>query len=199
MKTLLLILSVATLAACSTAYKSGQTPDDVYFSKPKVVVESTTKYEKPVETYEDRSLRMAIHDPRWRNLDYRYDYDCSYNPYSYGYNYGYYYNPYYYPYPVYANSVKFINPKNTTIRTANLGAYTNTITTNSYTKGSNTPKVIKIRNYNNNNSEPTRTYNDNNSNNNTRTYSPSTPSSSSGSTSPSPAQSSTNTRPNRGG
>lgn len=200
MKTLLLICSIALFASCSTAYKSGQTPDDVYFSKPKVVVDETARYEKHVDSYEDRQIRMAIYDQRWRTLDYNYDYDCRYNPYNYGYNYGYYYNPYYYPYPVYAGGVKFVNPKNTTIRKANLGGYNNTVTTYSPTKGAGTVRSTTIRRYNNSNTQSTnyetRSYE-------TRTYSPSTPSSSgsssSSSSTPSQSSGSSVSRPGRGG
>jgi hypothetical protein len=207
MKTLLLILSITTLASCSTAYKSGQTPDDLYYSKSKVFVEkeSENRYERTEDyTSQDRQIRMAINDRRWRNLDYDYDYDCRYSPYAYGYNYGYYYNPFYYPYPVYSGGVKYVNPKNTTIRTANLGAYSNTVTTYTPTKAYGTVKTIAIRGYNNTNTRSTR-----NSNNEvrtyteprseTRTYSPS-PSNSNGSSSSSPSSSgSTVTRPSRGG
>jgi hypothetical protein len=165
MKTLLLILSIAFFASCSTAYKSGQTPDDVYYSKSKVVVNSEDRYEKEVYRYDDRQIRMSAYDPRWRNLDYDYDYDWRYNPYAYGYNYGYYYNPYYYAYPVYACGTTFVNPKNTTIRKANLAAYNNTVTTYTPTKGSGTVRTVNTRRYNNTNYEPSR-----NTNNETRTY-----------------------------
>ncbi len=210
MKTLILILSIAILASCSTAYKSGQTPDDLYYSKSKVIVqnESENRYERREDyTSQDRQIRMAINDRRWRNLDYDYDYDCRYSPYAYGYNYGYYYNPFYYPYPVYSGGVKYVNPKNTTIRTANLGAYGNTVTTYTPTKGYGTVKTVTIRGYNNTNARNTRS-----SNNEVRTYSeprsetrtysptPSNNSSSSGSSSSTPSSSgSTVTRPSRGG
>ena len=32
-KTLLVVLSVAAFSSCSTAYKAGQTPDDVYYGR----------------------------------------------------------------------------------------------------------------------------------------------------------------------
>ncbi len=197
MKTLLLILSIALFASCSTAYKSGQTPDDVYFSKPKVVVEETDRYEKRVDSYEDRQIRMAIYDQRWRTLDYSYDYDCRYSPYNYGYSYGYYYNPFYYPYPVYAGGIKFVNPKNTTIRKANLGGYNNTVTTYTPSKGSGTVRTTTIRRYNNSNTQ--------NSNNEprsyeTRTYNPPAQSGgNTGSSTPAPSTGTSVSRPGRGG
>jgi hypothetical protein len=199
MKTLLLILSIATLASCSTAYKSGQTPDDVYYAKSKVIVDEDNRYEKHVDNYDDRQIRMAIHDSRWRTLDNNYDYNCQYSPYNYGYNYGYYYNPYYYPYPVYAGGVKYINPKNTTIRKANLGTYNNTVTTYAPTKAAGTVKTYTTRRYNNtntqnNNSEPrsyeTRTYNPPAQNNSSNTNSSSTPA---------PSTGTSVARPSRGG
>jgi hypothetical protein len=210
MKTLLLILSIAALASCSTAYKSGQTPDDLYYSKSKVIVEkeSENRYERREDyTSEDRQIRMAIHDPRWRNLDYDYDYDCRYSPYAYGYNYGYYYNPFYYPYPVYSAGVKYVNPKNTTIRKANLGGYNNTVTTYTPTKGYGTVKTTTTRRYNNSNTQNTRssnndapTYTETRSETRTYTPAPSNNSSSSGSNSSTPSSSGTTVaRPGRGG
>lgn len=203
MKALLLILFIAFFASCSTAYKSGQTPDDLYYSKPKAIteekVEREVTYDHNVYNNEDRQIRMAIRNQRWRTFDYDYDYD--YSPYKYGYNYGYYYNPAYYPYPVYNNvcAVKYTNPKNTTIRTANLGGYNNTVTTYSNGKLGNNVKTVTIRGFNNNQqpsrSTSTRTYE-------TRTYNPPAPSnnnSSSGSSSPAPASGTAVPMPGRGG
>jgi hypothetical protein len=204
MKTLLLILSIALFASCSSTYKSGQTPDDLYYSKPKVqVVESTTRYERNAgrfeENYEDKQIRMAIRNQRWRNLDYDNDYNCSYNPYTYGYNYGYYYNPYYYPYPVYTGGVKFVNPKNTTIRTTNLSNYNNTVTTYTPTKANGTVRTVAARRYYDTDNAPTRSTNTS-TNTETRTYSPAPSNSSSGSSnSGSSSGGTTVTRPGRGG
>jgi hypothetical protein len=202
MKTLLLIFSIAIFASCSTAYKSGQTPDDVYYSKPKDKVEenNTTRYEKKVDNYEDRQIRMAVHDPRWRNLDYDYDCDYRYSPYTYGYSYGYYYNPYYYPYPVYTAGIKSINPKNTTIRKAYLGGYGNTVSTYTTTKSYGTTKAITLRRYNNSNNSSTRPTAEQRTE--TRTYTPAPSNSNSGSsnTTPStPSRGSSVPMPGRGG
>ncbi len=201
MKILLLILSITIFASCSTTYKSGQTPDDLYYSKPKVItetkVERNVTYDHNVYNSENRQIRMAIRNQRWRSLDDDYDYDYKYSPYKYGYNYGYYYNPYYYPYPVYNNvcAVKYTNPKNASIRTANLGGYSNTITTYSNTKLGSNIKTIAVRGYNNNQqpTRSTRTYE-------TRTYTPSAPSSSSSNSSSSaPANGTAVPMPGRGG
>jgi hypothetical protein len=204
MKTLLVILSIAILASCSTTYKSGQTPDDLYYSKSRVIVEKEPedRYERREDyTSQDRQIRMAINDRRWRNLDYDYDYDCRYSPYAYGYNYGYYYNPFYYPYPVYSVGVKYVNPKNTTIRTANLGAYGNTVTTYTPTKGYGTVKTTTTRRYNNTNSQNNR-----NTNNDTRTYTETrsetrtyTPAPSSNTNSSTPSRGTSVPMPSRGG
>lgn len=184
MKTVIFFLSLFTLASCSTAYKSGQTPDDLYYAKGRTIVESKNRYERVEKEYEDREIRMAVYDYRWRTLNDRYDYDYRYSPYSYGYNYGYYYNPYYYPFPVYNNNVVFVNPKNTTIRTTNLNSYNNTITTYTQTKGAGNVRTTTVRGYNNNNSQTTRNIDYRSDNNNNRTYTPSTNNSSSNNSAP---------------
>lgn len=174
MKNILLLCSIVFFASCSAVYKSGQTPDDLYYSKPKVVVENTDRYERLDNVYEERQIRMAAIDYRWRMLDDRYDFNYSYNPYAYGYNYGYYYNPYFYPYPFFGQSAVFVNPKNTTIRKTNLASYSNTVSGYTPSKSSNSSRTNSVRGYNNsnnqtyrNNSYDTRTYNEN------RSYTPS--------------------------
>ena len=174
MKNILLLCSIVFFASCSAVYKSGQTPDDLYYSKPKVVVENTDRYERLDNIYEERQIRMAAYDYRWRMLDDRYDFNYSYNPYAYGYNYGYYYNPYFYPYPFFGQNAVFVNPKNTTIRKTNLASYSNTVSGYTPSKSSNSSRTNSVRGYNNsnnqtyrNNSYDTRTYNEN------RSYTPS--------------------------
>ena len=174
MKNILLLCSIVFFASCSAVYKSGQTPDDLYYSKPKVVVVNTDRYERLDNVYEERQIRMAAIDYRWRMLDDRYDFNYSYNPYAYGYNYGYYYNPYFYPYPFFGQSAVFVNPKNTTIRKTNLASYSNTVSGYTPSKSSNSSRTNSVRGYNNsnnqtyrNNSYDTRTYNEN------RSYTPS--------------------------
>lgn len=205
MKTILLLLAVLTLASCSTLYKSGQTPDDLYYAKPNedLAVKKSNKYERRDNVYEERQIRMSAYDYRWRSLNAQYDYDYVYSPYTYGYNYGYYYNPYYCSYPVYGQSVVFVNPKNTAIRTANLSSYNNTITTYTPTKGANnTGTRTVVRGYNNSNNQPVRnnTYN-NPVYNETRSYSPASSNSNSGGNSGGSAPASTGSsisRPARG-
>src|SRR5687767_12847516 len=60
---ILLGLSVAAFSSCSTAYKTGQTPDDVYFSPGR----ETEAYVK-VENNDDRRYRA---EDRYRNDSYR--------------------------------------------------------------------------------------------------------------------------------
>lgn len=196
LKLLLIALSAASLASCSTAYKSGQTPDDVYYSPVRSIEENTeTKNNREDDRIspEDRQIRMASRDRRWRDLDYDYDYNCRYDPYRYGYTYGYYYNPYYYPYPVYSG-YSFVNPKNSTPRMVNLGGYNpqTLVVSNPKTGEVKWTKAPKVYNNSNNSSNNggfvrrilTNTSNSStNSSNNNRTYSPSSNSSNSGSSS----------------
>jgi hypothetical protein len=178
-KILLFAISATAFASCNTAYKSGQTPDDVYFSPSRVIEENTKQEEQndqaTTESIENREIRMKVRDRRWRDLNNDYDCNCScnYHPYKYGYNYGYYYNPYYYPYPVYMPGTISVNPKNYTPRMANLGGY-NTVTTTQITnpKTGVSETVTRQRSYNNNNRSETREIFTPATN--TRTYTPST-------------------------
>lgn len=210
-KTLLLVLTVAAFSSCSTAYKAGQTPDDVYYSSARVVEEkknddrNRNRYE-PANDYE---ITMGIRDRRWR--DFRFDYEYRNSPYYYAtcntYSYGYYYNPYYYPWAIYTGRITYSPPVNTTPRMVNLNAYNgyNTKVASGKTTGTVTWSNPATQ-YNNSNRSSTRregrqiilpSVNSNNS----RTYSPSSNSggnsgrSSSGGSSGSGAVS----RPGRGG
>ena len=201
MKNFLLLCSIVFLASCSAVYKSGQTPDDLYYAKPKVVIDNSNRYEKIDNVDDERQIRMSAYDYRWRTLNDRYDYNYTYNPYTYGYNYGYYYNPYYYSYPVYGQTAVFVNPKNTTIRTTNLSSYNNNISSYTPSKSSGSTRTISVRGYNNsnnqtnrNNSYDARSYNEN------RSYTPSTNSNNSGNGNSAPASSGSSVpRPPRGG
>ena len=83
----LLALTVAVLSSCTSAYKTGQTPDDVYYSPTRKAAEYVQVEQKEEQTaqraedyYEDRFLRMRIEDRyRWSALD---DYYFS-NAYAY--------------------------------------------------------------------------------------------------------------------
>lgn len=104
-----LIASALVLASCSTAYKTGQTPDDVYYSPERqrdeyvrVEKDNDRQYRDQLQSEEewreDRYLRMKTSYRRYSTLD---DYDCycytgsNYNRYFdlYRYNNWNYYNP----------------------------------------------------------------------------------------------------------
>src|SRR3954462_5270134 len=92
MKSALPLLTIALFfGSCTTAYKSGQTPDDVYFSPERPVKDSYVRQEKKEEKMDrydeeayrdDRYLRMKIRDHRYTGL---YEDYYSYNPYYYHY------------------------------------------------------------------------------------------------------------------
>lgn len=206
-KILLIALSAAAFSSCSTAYKAGQTPDDVYYSPVKVYEErqDEKRYEEKTEPARDYQITMSIRDYRWR--DYSDDYSYNNSPYNYAicktYNYGYYYNPYYYPWAIYTGKVIYSKP-NTTPRMVNLNAYNgyNTKVATSKTNGTNTWVNPSYR-YNNTNSteSPSRQilYPSSGSSNNTRSYSPSSSGSSGSSSSGSSSSGSSVSRPGRGG
>jgi hypothetical protein len=83
MKAKLLLLTFITglLASCSSAYKTGQTPDDVYYSPTKFrAADEEVKREEPKEE-DENYLRMKVRNrDRWNNLDdYDYWYDTRYD------------------------------------------------------------------------------------------------------------------------
>ncbi len=198
-KILLIALSAAAFSSCSTAYKSGQTPDDVYYSPVRVVDETRNDDRNRNETRqtettaEDARIRMRIRDPRWRDFDNDYDYSYNNSPYKYCTctcnNYGYYYNPNYYSRPVYYPIVVAKAPVNTTPRMVNLNSYknySNAVSSNDPKTGRSSIWVNPSKQYNNSNNSgskvgnvlrevftPSTNNNSNSSsNNNTRTYSP---------------------------
>ena len=150
-KCLLIGLVAIILCSCSSVYKSGQTPDDVYYSPKRPVVAAPAADQQQMPSYgyspyaEQSQIRLGIYDPRWRYLD-----DFSYSPYLYGYNYGYYYNPFYSVWPVY-NPILIGTPVpvNTTVirtpRTTNLGTYTSFGSHSSY---SSPGYISPVRPYN---------------------------------------------------
>ena len=102
-KLILLTASIAAFSSCSTMYKTGQTPDDVYFSPTR----STETYvnanrdetpSQPANNYysiEDRAIRLGISNYRHRNFDN--DFGYNYSPYDFSFSsgHGYYNNAYY--------------------------------------------------------------------------------------------------------
>lgn len=84
-KILPVLLASALLASCST-YKSGQTPDDVYYSPAKEVSykeekEEEEKYEEDMTSRDDQYLKMKVrYRNKWSSIDdYDYWYDSRYN------------------------------------------------------------------------------------------------------------------------
>ncbi|MCZ2459066.1 MAG: hypothetical protein LC128_05510 [Chitinophagales bacterium] len=159
MKPVFSLLAMVTVAiafsSCTTAYKTGQTPDDVYYSPTQNKDEylRVNNYDDQSyngdDYYDDRYLRMKVHNPQlWSALDDWYYYGDRYN-YGYGYynnyslnSWGYawnpysywnsYYNPYYYNYVTpYYGHVIILNP----------GAISNTYSA---------PRTVNLNNYNNN-------------------------------------------------
>ena len=144
---LLLIFAAAAISSCSTAYKSGQTPDDVYYSPGRESEEyvETRQDDRPrYNNYEsdvasDRWLRMRVRNPyRWNAFD---DYDWNsygswnnnfYSPFNYSWNS--YFNGYWNwnsNYNPYCRNVIVVNPKGNpnmynNVRKFSLGSYTNT-------------------------------------------------------------------------
>lgn len=131
-KFLLILLSAAGFFSCSTAYKSGQTPDDVYYSPARVIAQENRKeeqnnYTDNIGARQEREIRMGTRDRRWRELDQDYD-DYNYNHhcncYCNQYGYGYYNHPYYFYnsnnyYSIAYNKI----PVNSTPRMVGLGSY----------------------------------------------------------------------------
>jgi len=214
-KILLFALSAAVFSSCSTAYKSGQTPDDVYYSPERPIEVRTENDRDEVRRYEpavDYEISMSIRDRRWR--DFREDYNYENSPYNYTctrYNYGYYYNPYYYPWAIYTGKVTYSKPLNTTPRMVSLNSYTGY---NKRVAAGKTSGMIswtgRSAEYNNSNRSSSRTESrrfilpigSSSSSNETRTYSPSSGSSSRGSSGGSSSGGSSSgsvSRPGRGG
>ncbi|MDE3252984.1 MAG: hypothetical protein KGO92_09255 [Bacteroidota bacterium] len=103
MKHMLLLsaLGIGLLSSCSTAFKAGQTPDDVYYSPGRDITNVTEvreqqqqaeEYQNYVSSLDDRYLRMKVGNrTRWGaidDFDYWYDsrYDFGSQNYAYCYN-----------------------------------------------------------------------------------------------------------------
>ncbi len=175
---LLLLIAVAAFTSCSTAYKSGQTPDDVYYSPGRETAEYVEVRQERSGRYSgyeydnsnDRWLRMRVRNPyRWNSFD---DYDWNAyngwsntwnNPYSYNSNWNSYWNGYWtwnsYYNPYCWNTV-VVNPKTNPlaynkVRNFSLGGYTNTNYNNSNVVRSKTSQRVPgsgYGSYNNSNS-----------------------------------------------
>jgi hypothetical protein len=164
-----LLSSIVLLGSCTAAYKSGQTPDDVYYSPARPQVEYVSvdnnddrRYRSNDDYYNyesDRYLRYRVRNrSRWSYLDDYYSdpYAYRYNPYNYYYN-----NPYYsnywdyrnywnYYYNPYGSYVYIPNPKAPVYsrpRTYNLHVFDNPAYNSTNSKLPN----AKTRNYNDEN------------------------------------------------
>ena len=142
MKSYLPFLSlVFVFASCTSAYKSGQTPDDVYFSPARPQEEyvrteknDDKKYRGDQEYRDDRYLRMKVHNRLWSTIDdgYYYSYYPS-NPYIYtnGWNASVYWNYLYNPYCCCNTTVvNYKSPVYNKPRTVNLRVFDNLPSTN---------------------------------------------------------------------
>jgi hypothetical protein len=115
------IITATIFTSCSTSYKTGQTPDDVYYSPVRLQTndvrredDNRTVYDNSTvyRTTEDREIRRRVHNRRYRIY-----YD------TYGYDYPYGYNGYN-GYPVYGNPKSGTTTNNNPQpRKTNLGAY----------------------------------------------------------------------------
>lgn len=179
---LLLAFSAAILGGCSTSYKTGQTPDDVYYSPERQHDEyvqtknnDDKKYQGDDEYYDDRYLHMKVHNrSMWSDLDDWYYYNRRYtygyyncwcsNPWTPATYWNYYYNPY-------SSHGIVMNPRNTAYnqpRVFNLNTYNNNqIMNNGYVN----PKGTVNNNNNNNSSRPARIFGTNNTNSNSNSNS----------------------------
>jgi outer membrane protein assembly factor BamE (lipoprotein component of BamABCDE complex) len=164
---LLLALAAAALSSCSTAYKTGQTPDDVYYSPAKPqdeYVQTDNNDEQKYrgdDYYDDRYLRMKVHNrTQWSELDDWYYYGNHYNytsyncycfnnpwsPYTYWNNY---YNPYYHGYVIISpqSGISYNKPHMTNLNTFN----NNMLTSNNYSNPKTPGANIKVNSNNSGN------------------------------------------------
>jgi hypothetical protein len=156
MKSFLSLLSLTLVfASCSSAYKIGQTPDDVYFSPERPQAEYVQADNDEDRYYgseqngssndyynyeEERYLRMKVRNRnRWMYLDNDF---YSYNPYYYN-NYSYYYNS---PWNSYSYWNQYYNPYSHQV-----------IVYNPKAPLSNTPRTINLRVFDNNQNTTNRT------------------------------------------
>lgn len=139
MRPLILLLALsAAFFSCTSSYKTGQTPDDVYYSPQRpqeeyvrVDKEDDRRYYSSEDYYDDRYLRMKVrnrstwselgdwysYDRRYTYGYYNYEFTNPWSPYSY---WNYYYNPY-------CSRTIIVNPKTSITynkpRTFNLNTY----------------------------------------------------------------------------
>ena len=176
---LLLALTAAAFSSCTTAYKTGQTPDDVYYSPTRpqeeyvrVEKQDDRYYRGSDDYYGDRFLRMRIQDRyRWSALDDYYFYNTfAYSPYGYYnswnnpwnnyYTWNNFYNPYYGGIPYYPGAIIIKNPK-----TYNPPSRAVVFNPNSYSNNSNVNRQVGGRSLSNSYNNTNTRYNNSNNNN----------------------------------
>jgi hypothetical protein len=151
---LLTAITITAITSCSTSYRTGQTPDDVYYSPVRYQSdevrrdreENNTNDNTVYTSSDDRELRRRVRNRRYRRYDDRYDY-------PYGYN------------GVYGNPKINTTQNNSTPRKTNLGGYTpNSAKADS--SGPSNPKMAmqQKQDGNSNGTNPVRTFNNSNSN-----------------------------------
>lgn len=211
---LVLAFIAAVLSSCTTAYKTGQTPDDVYYSPTRpqdeyVRVENKQErnyYEGSEDYYTDRYLRMrVVNRYQWSALDDYYNNPYLYSPYSYYSNWNNPWNSYWawnsYCNPYYGggaviikNPVAYKPPSRAVVFNPN-SYINNPPAQTANVKGINNPGTRSSSYSNGYNSGGSSTrYNNSNSNGSSYSNSGSTRSSSSSSSSNSGSSSSTPTR-----
>lgn len=198
MKSVIFPLAFAALvfSSCTSAYKTGQTPDDVYYSPVRqqdeyVQVEERDdrQYRGSDDYYEDRYLRMRVQNRyRWSVLDdyyfnspYAYNYYGSYysghnwySPYNSYWSWNNYYNPYYTGVVIIKNPGKTYTPPSRPIAfNATSYNYNNTNSNKPYNRVSNSSNSNSGPRYNNSNSfgnTMRKVFSNSNSGNNNNSY-----------------------------
>ncbi|MEO6071288.1 MAG: hypothetical protein ABIN57_06635 [Chitinophagaceae bacterium] len=217
MKSLLPILSlVIVFASCSTAYKTGQTPDDVYFSPQHQqdeyvrVDNNNDRSRYKAQDEDDRYLRMKVRNRQvWSDLDYYYSdpfayrYYNSISPYYYSSPYSYsspwsYYNSWNYYYNPYSSKNIVVNQKNPSAnvpRMTNLNVY-NDVPGNSSDRQISPGKIRVFGNASNSNNSSSSSRNSSNGGDLRNVFGNSNNNSNSSSTNNAPVRTTTNSSSN---
>jgi hypothetical protein len=183
------VIAAIVFGSCTTSYKTGQTPDDVYYSpeRPREEYVRTEQRQEDnryrydnYDAYEDRYLRMRVRDRyRWSDLDDWYVFNNRYNYYSYNTGsywnnpwspasyWNNYYNPYCQPtyyYPKSGGNYNYNTVVNNKPRTFNLNTYNNSGVVNSNGGNPKSPRTSSGSYNNNYNNESSRSSNSDRSN-----------------------------------
>lgn len=152
-RVILVVLLASFMMSCSTVYKSGQTPDDVYFSpainkSSYVVLEENNEYRSENVPMSDRYLRMkSLGRTRWSAFDEDYAYwnDPHWNNRTYFNNYSN-NNLIVYGNRMYGSSY-YLNPFNTMYYGQPYIIYNTNVKSVSYKEKSSGPRVVNLNNY----------------------------------------------------